>query len=385
MIIRRMTDLFRSFMKKEDGNFAMLAATLIPLTFAAGSFAVDFASIISMKTRLQNAADGAALATSSQLANKDITQNEAKAYAENFFAGMVSEDKTAFDRFTAVPSATITAIPNGLSTIWKVEVKTSGTQTLTPLAKFVGHNDVTVNVSSVSQSSAETSSPLSMVLVLDKSGSMGESATNASTPWYCAYSYYSNRPECYVETKLDALKSAVGSMVGNFKKVDPSSLYVRLGAVAYNDKVQTSDKFSITWDKDSVTAFTVGLSDGGNTNSAPAIAWAYDSLQKPKEANEHLSRSKNNKPEKYIVLMTDGANNQSNADSNTRSTCDQAKKDGMTIFSVAFKAPDNGQKLLKYCASSADNYFDAQDSSELLKAFQNIAEKAGEALNRLTM
>lgn len=372
-------------MTKEDGNFAMFAAVLIPLTFAAGSFAVDFASVMSMKTRVQNAADGAALATSGQLAQEKITQTEAKAYAETLFNGMVSEDKSAFDHYSAIPSATITQIPDGLRKIWKVEVKSTATQSLTPLAKFLGQDSISVNVSSVSQSSAETSSPLSMVLVLDKSGSMGESDGTSNPPWYCWYLYYSSLPECQVTTKLDALKSAVSNMVDNFKKVDPYSLYVRLGAVAYNDKVESSDKFNITWVKDSVTIFTKALKDGGNTNSAPAIAWAYNALQAPKEINEHLSKSKNNKPEKYIVLMTDGANNQSNSDYNTKRTCDDAKKAGMTIFSVAFKAPGKGQDLLRYCASSADNYFDAQNSSDLLAAFQNIAEKAGDALNRLTM
>jgi len=69
----------------------MLAALLLPVCFAAGSLAIDFSNAVSMKTRLQNAADGAALATASQLAAKKGVL-EAKAYSENFFNGLIANE-----------------------------------------------------------------------------------------------------------------------------------------------------------------------------------------------------------------------------------------------------------------------------------------------------
>ena len=57
-------------------------------------------------------------------------------------------------------------------------------------------------------------------------------------------------------------------------------------------------------------------------------------------------------PRRHIVFMTDGDNNYTSADTETKATCETAKAAGVQIFSVAFMAPSKGQKLLQYCASS---------------------------------
>jgi hypothetical protein len=48
-------------LSNDDGNFTMMAALMLPILFAAGTLAVDATNAFSMKTRLQNAADSAAL------------------------------------------------------------------------------------------------------------------------------------------------------------------------------------------------------------------------------------------------------------------------------------------------------------------------------------
>ena len=398
MNIRQFAHICRAFMKKEDGNFAMLAATLIPLTFAAGSFAVDFASIISMKTRLQNAADGAALATSSQLAQKLIAQADAKEYAENFFRGAVSEDANAFSAFSATPTATITAIPNGPATIWKVEVKSVGTQQLTPMAAMVGQDKVDVTVTGVSQSSSETTNPLSMYLVLDHSGSMAWDSGQTTTVeyedwcwsrwqgWYrCKRSYTQAIP------KIDVLKSAVKDLVADIKESDPEDKYSRMGAVSYNSATYETDKLAADWSKDRVTTFTNALVATGGTNSWNAMKWAYEKVTASTEVNAHFSKNGSNKPSKFIVFMTDGENDTGSssgndyADKQTEYYCTQAKDKDVTIFTVAFQAPDRGKKLLQACASSLTYYYDANSADELIAAFKEIGEQATKLSNRLTM
>ena len=74
----------------------MFAALLLPVCFAAGSLAIDFSNAISMKSKMQNASDAAALATASQLAAKKITVLEAKTYAENFFNGLIANESNSF-------------------------------------------------------------------------------------------------------------------------------------------------------------------------------------------------------------------------------------------------------------------------------------------------
>jgi len=79
--------------------------------------------------------------------------------------------------------------------------------------------------------------------------------------------------------------------------------------------------------------------------------------------------------------MTDGANNSSSSDSNTKRYCDKAKQDNIEIYSVAFKAPAQGEQLLEYCASTTSHYFDADNSQELLAAFQAIGALVAEHIS----
>lgn len=402
MFIRRLAHMCRAFMRKDDGNFAMLAATLIPLTFAAGSFAIDFANIMSMKTRLQAAVDGAALATSSQLAEKKLSQADAKKYAEEFFKGMITEDSKAFSGYAATPTATITPIANGTSTIWKVEVRSVGSQQLTPLAQMVGKSKIDVTVSGVSQASAESGNPMSMFLVLDHSGSMGESSgQKKGEPQYCwdwwRRVYYDCTP---TSTKLEVLKSAVGDLVSRIKQSDPDNKYARMGAVAYNDKTEDKDKLTADWNKDRVTTFANALVHGGGTTSTTAMQWAKDKILSTTEDNQHLSKHGSKDHEKFIVFMTDGYNTgytrdrwgnitseyqDTIADRDTKAACTAAKDKGVIIYSVAFQAPEAGKPLLQDCASSPAHYYDAKSADALIAAFKAIGEKATKANNRLTM
>lgn len=413
MFIRRLAHTCRSFVHNKDANFAMLAATLIPLTFAAGSFAVDFANVISMKTRLQDAADGAALATSSQLANKTITEAEAKEYAEDFFRGMVAESTGTFSNASATPVATITPIPNGPSTIWKVEVKIAGVQKLTPMARMVGQNTVNINVSSVSQATTEATYPVSMYLVLDHSGSMGWDSGQTGpveVTKYCIeyeikyYFGYPYRVEVKVPcgttteqrklSKMDVLKAAVEDLVADIKESDPEDKYARLGAVAYNNQTRDpEDMLQADWDKDRVVTFTNGLEAKNGTNSMAAMAWAYDRIagDTSPEQSAHMSKNGSNDPEKFIVFMTDGQNETGQAwkddyvDRETKASCNDAKSEGVTIFSVAFQAPQRGKELLQACSSGTGFYYDANSADELIAAFKEIGEKATNRSNRLTM
>mgnify|MGYP001217652013 CR=1 FL=1 len=409
MVIRRLAHSVRTFMTKEDGNFAMFAAVLIPLTFAVGSFAVDFASTISMKTRLQNAADGAALATASQLAQKTITKEQAEQYAIDFFNGMIDGDSRAYSGFSASPQAIITPIANGGSTIWKVEVKTSGRQLLTPMAHLVGQKDITVNVSGTSESSVEATTPLSMYLVLDHSGSMSwdsgqigpvevtKYCTEYQTRYWFGFPYRVEvKVPCGTTTeersldKMTVLKTAVRDLVDHIKEADPENKYSRMGAVAYNSDTTPYDKLLADWDKTRVSTFTNNLSATGGTNSQYAMKWASEQLKTGVEELIHKAYNGSNEPVKFIVFMTDGENDTGNdadddyADMKTKKYCSDAKANKVTIFSVAFQAPKRGRDLLEACASGSSHYYDAKSADELIKAFKEIGEKATSLSTRLT-
>lgn len=83
---------------------------------------------------------------------------------------------------------------------------------------------------------------------------------------------------------------------------------------------------------------------------------------------------------KAIVIMTDGMFNKEyeidNGDSATQAQalCDNIKAKGVRVFTVAFDAPAGVIPLMKSCATSDEHHFDAAKSSDLKKAFKNIAE-----------
>lgn len=358
-MMKRISKLIRS----RDGNFAMMASVLLPVALIAGSFAVDTTNVMSMKTRLQNAVDSAALATATRLyQEKGLSILDAKAFAESFLRGQVEEDASAYGGFSITPSVTITPEITKGATVWRVAVAVTGTQAATPMARLMGRNELSVNVVGKSQSGSEAKKgSVSMALVLDQSGSMD---------W-----------ELDGQKKIKVLKTAVFGLIDMFKLADPKGEYIRLGSVSYNSKV-TGDK-KMTWNVNRIHSFVGGLNADGGTDSTDAFKWGYQQIISQTESTEHKAKT-GQEPERVIVFMTDGDNNYASADSSTKILCDQAKADGATVYTIAFAAPTRGQQLLSYCASEPGNYFDAKNSDELIDAFRKIGEQTSEVVSRLT-
>lgn len=92
---------------------------------------------------------------------------------------------------------------------------------------------------------------------------------------------------------------------------------------------------------------------------------------------------------KIIVLMTDGANtlnyrardgrhvaaaNSISADTDSRAICDLARGRGIQVYTVGLAVPSGPPRdLMRYCATTEANAFDASDASELVQAFRGIA------------
>ena len=71
----------------------------------------------------------------------------------------------------------------------------------------------------------------------------------------------------------------------------------------------------------------------------------------------------------YSVERYAGANQ---ADSNLRNICDAANDAGIVIFTIAFEAPARGRDVMRHCATTPANYYDAQ-GIEISEAFASIA------------
>jgi hypothetical protein len=79
--------------------------------------------------------------------------------------------------------------------------------------------------------------------------------------------------------------------------------------------------------------------------------------------------------------MTDGENtpgdygdpfNTTTANTMQEATCTEMKKNGITIFAVAFDISDSAAKPLKNCASSPKHYFSSTTSVGMSEIFKQI-------------
>lgn len=381
-----MKSKLKSLIRKSDGNFAMMAALVVPVLFMAGSLALDTTNGMSMKIRLQNAVDSAALATATRLyQEEDLSLEDAKAFAAKFLEGQVQEDFPAYSNMTVAPTVTITPETKNGRTIWHIAISMSGTQALTPMARVLGQDSLTVDVVGKSVSAGETQGSISMALVLDKSGSMGwdlplGSGTGDVVDPDDILVGPDGLPLASAD-KMTILKIAVNALVAQFETADPERKYIRLGASSYDYQLQGTQ--DLRWKPSKTGDFVNSLSAGGGTDSTDAFGWAYAKLMKQSENTKHENKS-GQMPKKFIVFMTDGSNNYSSADSSTKKLCNDAKADDIVIYSVAFAAPDAGKALLSYCASTSEHYYDATSSAQLIQAFKNIGQEASTVVSRLT-
>lgn len=367
------------------GNFGLMTAFALPVILAAGGVAMDLTNMVLTKAELQDAADSAALAASSALSNDKKTVAQAKEIAESFFkTQMVSSQ---IDGANAIVDIKETVI-GGNAKEFKVSVTTSSTLQLNPLTRLLGQTTAAVSAASTAESATGAKSAVSMYFVLDRSGSMGEEITHEET-YPCPTTRRPNRMCTDMVgtglTRIASLKLASASLLTQLDTADPTATFVRTGGVSYNNKAQSPT--DLAWGTADVRSYVNALTADGNTNSAPAFKKAYEGLTSGTEEEAHTNKPGNGQtPKKYIVFMTDGDNNQAGADSETKTLCDSARseKSKIEVYTIAFMAPSGGQKLLRYCATDAEHYFEAESTEDLLAAFDAIGKDAASAVSRLT-
>lgn len=383
-----------ALLRDRSGNFAMMTAILAPVLVGAAGLSIDVSNIVISQRQLQEASDSAALAAATALSTgKAANADQAKALAIDFVTGQMAN---------FVDSATVAAIKQGITVDIQTTVSSSGTSykikvnstlpvTMTPLTKVFGYTNYNVAArSSTTSGINEQRSAVSMTLVLDESGSMLANTGTKIVPTTSCQQYNTSGKSigklspCYVK-KIDALKDAAGLLLDELDDADPQAQYVRTNAIAWSGSIQDSSKFA--WGTKQTRSDVIDtMSAGGNTESSAPMKKAYEDLITTNASSETKVQAAagNTNLTKYIVFMTDGENNASSSDTATLNTCTSAKTDGIKIYSIAFMAPDAGQKLLNSCSSGAGYYFKAESMKDLLDAFQKIGQDAAAAKTLLT-
>ncbi len=384
--------ILQRMLHDRGGNFGIMTAVLLPVLVGAAGMAVDLTNAMQTRSSMQGFADAAALAAASAMADKGISKADAEAYARNVLASQVvgitgDTGQEASDLADDVKKNTgVNVSESGSATSgmnYTVKVKSAIDLPLTGMTAVLGFKTMRVEVSGTATSSTEAQNALSMYLVLDRSGSMGEKTdtVNSSKPQTCSSGTNDKCTTNYV-IKIDALKLAVNSLLDTIKTADPDNMYARLGAVSYNNAMQPAE--ALDWGTSKVSKYVGKLTASGTTNSGEAMQTALNSLKAPSEAAAHKSKNGQTAPKKFIIFMTDGENNVSGADAKTKTACADAKTAGVEVYSVAFMAPAAGQKLLSTCATDSNHYYDAKDAVGLIAAFKSIGEKASQVGTRLT-
>lgn len=138
----------------------------------------------------------------------------------------------------------------------------------------------------------------------------------------------------------------------------------------------------LTDDKDTLEAQINALPTSGSTAGHLGIIWSWY-LISPNWSSIWPDGSDPfpyDEPDltKVAILMTDGEFNNdymSNGNSfdHAKKYCDSMKASGVVIYTVAFKAPSEGQEILQYCSSGSSYAFAASDGQQLSDAYQTIA------------
>jgi len=142
----------------------------------------------------------------------------------------------------------------------------------------------------------------------------------------------------------------------------------------------------LTNDIEDVKSKINSMSASGNTYIPAGLIWGWRMLD-PKAPFDDLSNGQD-KRKRALILMTDGANTKSMtqpshdgsdsdaADTLTAELCADIKKEGIEVYTVAYKLASSSaaktKATIKACASSDANFFDATDTASLEQAFEEI-------------
>jgi VWFA-related protein len=180
-------------------------------------------------------------------------------------------------------------------------------------------------------SAAEERVPLSVVLVLDTSGSMKDN--------------------------ISFLKQAVLNFVYKLEEVDQALV------VSFNDSVKGSAEF--TGDVDRLERFVDGLQAWGGTSLYDAIHYS-------------LGRIKDQPGRKAVIVFSDGADTTSTMED--REVVDYARAVEATVYSIGFKgsglmASSPRGFLRKIAQETGGEFFSPDKTGELIRVFNAIADE----------
>jgi Flp pilus assembly protein TadG len=422
--------LLARFWNSRHGSVAPLAAlAIVPLIGAVGA-AIDYSRANAARTDFQAALDSTALALSKQAAIDSNT--DLQTAATSMFNAVFHRPDVQNVTVTATFSSTVGS---------KLVLSGSGTIPA-DFVNFLGVDNIKVSASSTS---TWGNTRLRVALVLDNTGSMGQSgkmdalktatqnlltqlqnaattpddvyvsivpfnkdvnvgASNADAPWLrwdlweasngsCSNSWYHSQSSCtsHGDTWTPASHTSWnGCVTDRDQNYDTTNDAPLAGATLYPAEQYSScpaQLMGLSNDWTALSSKVTAMQPNGNTNQAIGLQMGWQSLTASPftipamDPNYHYTQA--------IILLSDGLNTEdrwyssaSSIDARQQTTCDNLKAAGIVVYTVQVNTGgDPTSTLLKNCASDSSKFFLLTSSTQIVTTFNQI----GTALSNLRL
>ncbi len=222
---------FRNFIKNEDGNYAaILALAALPLMGAVG-LSVDYSNVTRLKTELRDSADAACVPVAKMYLSGDYTDAQVYQAGDDFFRS----NFTSTGSFVQDIEFKLT-LPNAvgntervLRCVGKITYKTI----FGPVLAGLTHSNSAKYVYMLEESTMRMKNVAEIALVMDNSGSMGDSTLSGGTR---------------MELLKSASKDLVKDLIKEGVKITNSSTAVKFSVIPFSASVNVgSDKKAEAW------------------------------------------------------------------------------------------------------------------------------------------
>jgi Flp pilus assembly protein TadG len=298
----------------------MFGISLVPLAAAVG-FALDYSRVSSIRSKLDQAADVATLASVSKNANPFVNA-PTEASVQQWFDAVASQ----------IPGVTITSFTANITpSVTNMAVTVSYTaQVQTTLGGILGVTSVAI----AGTSTAKTNAPpyADFYLLLDNSPSMGLGATAADithlqqlTPDSCAFAchqhtfdsnhqitgdntndYYHIAKNNGVTLRIDVLRTATQQLTRTATASETVASQFRMGVYTFSDTFQTvaslsSDMSSVATSANAIDlAYAYYNQRDAQTSFDTALSYINSIMPNPGSGAGPAA------PQEYLFLVTDG-------------------------------------------------------------------------------
>lgn len=393
---RRATSLLNRFRKEDAGNVAMLFGVALVPTLAFAGMAVDYSRATSERGRLQQAIDSTALSLAHDA--KSLTDSELQARAQKALAAVFTP-KEGFQPKVAVSK-------DGMKIAFTSEMTVP-----TSLMRLMGQTSMTVHANTTVSTLGRQ---IELALALDNTGSMGSSgkltALKAAAISFLDELASSNPAPGDVRVTLvpynmwvnvgasaasqpwmDMSKVTASTWKGCVEErqpdydinADPGSRYPAVNCSYLPEQIFPLVDLTTPGALAALKSRISAMDSDGSTNVQMGVVWGLAGLSPNGPLPGVGPRPFGTKGvDKIMVVLTDGLNTSRKsrwgstsatvADERTLMACANVKDPAKKIRLITIRLVDGDDDMLRKCASTPADFYQAAKAAEVPKIFKAI-------------